>query len=266
VDIAPDGDVLVCTIRRPQIGGALRHVDCVALANAIEEAGFERMVRAVLIRSEGRNFCTGADLANANPPRVEGVKPTRRAVGSLAAELTSAPHRLIDVLWSCPLPTLAAVQGRAAGLGLHLALACDVVVAGQGASFSEPFLTRGFSADSGGTFLLPRLVGLARAKKLLYFGRPISAVIAETWGLIAEVVADDNLERASRSMVEELAAGPTVAIGLTKASLQRHQQSGDITDALRAEAGAVELSVRSDDFKEGIRAFNEKRPPVFHGR
>jgi 2-(1,2-epoxy-1,2-dihydrophenyl)acetyl-CoA isomerase len=158
------------------------------------------------------------------------------------------------------------VQGRASGLGLHVALACDVVVAGDSATFAEPFLARGFSADSGGTFLLPRLIGMARAKKLLFFGQPITASTAEAWGMIADVVPDDDLDSVSRARVRELAGAATVALGLTKASLHRHQQSSDITDALAAEATAVELSVRTDDFKEGIRAFEEKRPPTFNGR
>ena len=162
------------------------------------------------------------------------------------------------------MPCVSAVQGKAIGLGLHLAVVCDFVIAARDAGFVEPFCKRGFSVDSGGSFLLPRLVGLRRARQMLLRGREVDAATALDWGLIDDVVDADGLDAAALALAEELAAGPTFSLGHTK-NLLNSRAPDDLASALRAEADSVEATVRSADFKEGIRAFSEKRDPIFGG-
>ncbi|TDC72023.1 enoyl-CoA hydratase [Actinomadura sp. GC306] len=255
------GGVLHVTLARPDRANALRGGDMGVLLRALEDAAAGGAVRAVLLRGEGRNFCGGADLVAANAPG-GGERPP---LGAMIRNLSATAHRLVRTLWELPVPTVAAVQGRAAGLGLHLALACDFVVAADTAAFSEPFARRGFTADSGGTFLLPRLVGIARAKQMLIRGAVVPAARALEWGLIGEVVPADELAGTARDLAAELAAGPTLVHGLTKALISEHL-SADLPRALDAEARTVELSLRGEDFKEGIRAFLGRRAPAFTGR
>ncbi|MFA1538146.1 enoyl-CoA hydratase-related protein [Actinomadura monticuli] len=254
------GGVLRVTLARPDKANALRSEDIAALLRALEDAAAGGAVRAVLLRGEGRNFCGGADLAAANAQG--GDRPP---LGAMIRNLSASAHRLVRTLWELPVPAVAAVQGRAAGLGLHLALACDFVVAADTAAFSEPFARRGFTADSGATFLLPRLIGVARAKQMLIRGTVVPAPRALEWGLIADVVPADDLAGAAEELAAELAAGPTLVHGLTKALISDHL-GADLPRALDAEARTVELSLRGEDFREGIRAFLGRRDPAFTGR
>jgi 2-(1,2-epoxy-1,2-dihydrophenyl)acetyl-CoA isomerase len=253
-----DGAVLTITLDRPETGNALRQQECSAVREAVQQADGGGPVRAILIRSEGRHFCTGADLTSAN---AVDAKPT---AGRLSRGLALGAHGMIDALWDCPVPTVAAVQGTAIGLGLHLAIACDFTVAAEDATFAELFCKRGFSVDSGGSFLLPRLVGLRRAKQMLLRGIPVDAPTAADWGLVDEVVAGAELTAAAGRLAAELAAGPTFSLGHTK-RLLNHPAGDDLGEALRQEAASVEATIRSADFKEGLRAFSEKRDPVFGG-
>ncbi|MGI9162627.1 MAG: enoyl-CoA hydratase/isomerase family protein [Mycobacterium sp.] len=253
-----DGAVLHLILDRPEMGNALRGQDCVdavAILDAVDRKGD---ARAVLIRGEGKHFCTGADLVSANDP--DG-KPR---VGHLARSLAAGPHRLISALWNCPVPTISMVHGRAMGLGMHLAVACDFTVAAESAQFTAPFRSRGFSVDSGGSFLLQRLVGLRRARQLLLRGITIDGSTAADWGLVDTAVPAQSLLAEANSLAAELAAGPTFSLGHTKRLLNRFG-SGGIDDALTAEAASVEVTVRSGDFKEGLRAFAERREPRFDG-
>jgi 2-(1,2-epoxy-1,2-dihydrophenyl)acetyl-CoA isomerase len=255
-----DGDVLVCTINRPERGNALRHADMVAMAASFDRVSAEREARAVLLGSQGRHFCTGADLTPGS--RSEERPPT----GHLRQGLAAGAHRLIQSIWDCRVPVVVAIQGRADGLGCHLVAAADFAVASRSARFSEPFTARGFSADSGGTWLLTRRVGLTRAAMLLLRGQSLDGETALAWGLVTELVDDDELETVAINRAAELATGPTLAFSLTNELLKRHAEPGvSLATALKAEAMAVELSVRSDDFKEGMRAFAERRSPMFTG-
>ena len=253
------GSVLIITLDRPDKGNALRNQDCIAVADALDAVDGAGDVRAVLIRSEGKHFCAGADLVSANAP---GEKPS---AGHLGRALAAGPHRMIASVWNCAVPTVSAVTGRAIGLGLHLAVACDFTIATPGASFTEPFRHRGFSVDSGGSFLLPRLVGMRRARQMLLRGNVIDAHAALDWGLIDEVSPDDTLRKRAEALAAELAAGPTFSLGHTKHLLNRWAPA-TLDAALAAETHAVEATVRSADFKEGLRAFTERRDPEFTGR
>lgn len=253
-----NGGVLVVTIDRPDRGGSLRAGDMVDLGAAF--ASPPDGTRAILLRSEGRHFCTGADLSNAADRN--GKPPT----GHMRATLAEGAHALVRAVWDCPVPVVVAVQGRADGLGCHLAQAGDLVICGEGASFSEPFALRGFSVDSGGSWLLTRRIGLARATRMLMLGESVDADTAAAWGLCAEVVADADVDGRARAIASTLATGATLALSLTKRLLRSHAGGVDLWPAMEAESLAVELSIRSEDFKEGLRAFGERRSPQFTGR
>ena len=257
VVVEADDDVLVITIDRADKGNALRGVDMEAIADAVANAAREQSARAVLIRANGKHFCAGADLSS-------DARGDRQTIGGQMRGLQHTANRLVRTLWDTPLPVVAAVHGRAMGLGLHVALAADFVVAGESAKLQEPFANIGFSGDSGATFLLTRLVGVARAKELLLRATPISASTALEWGLIGHVCPDIAVEAESRALASELAAKPTFSIGVSKRLLHRHL-TVQIDEALEAEATAVELTIRSDDFKTGIRSFGSKTPPPFSG-
>lgn len=257
-----DDAVLVLTIERPERGNALDGPTTTALIRELEAVRTEpRAVRAVVLAGAGKHFCTGADLS---APAAGPAGPARPAIGHMVRNLAAGPHQLIETVWECPVPTLALVHGRASGLGLHLAAACDLAIAAEGSTFSEPFAQRGFNVDSGGSWLLPRRIGVTRAKQMLYLADPIDAAVALEWGLVAEVVPAGQLDARGRELARRLAQGPTFAISETKRLVQEHLTTG-LRQALDAEARAIELTIRSDDFKEGMRAFAQKRPPDFTG-
>jgi len=250
--------VLTLTINRPDRGNALDGPTVDMFIDVLEDlAADPGEVRAVLLRSEGRHFCTGADIGGAD-------RGPRGAIGHMVRSLGRGPHRLIELLWDCRLPVVAELTGRSSGLGLHVALTADVTVAAESATFAEPFTDRGFSVDSGGSWLLPRFVGLTRAKRMLYTSEVLDAPTALEWGLVSEVVPDALVVSRALGAAGTLARQATFALGVTKGLLHRHLQD-DLGSAVRAEAEAIELTIRSEDFKEGIRAFKEKRAPDFTG-
>jgi 2-(1,2-epoxy-1,2-dihydrophenyl)acetyl-CoA isomerase len=263
IETTRDGSLLVVTINRPDRGNALGGEAAVALADAFDEASLgSGEVRAVLLRAEGKHFCTGADIGGGR--RGSGGESARPINAHMVRGLASAHHRTISAAFHCRVPVVAAVHGAAIGFGFHLALACDMVVAGEGAYFEEPFTKRGFNVDSGGSWLLPSLVGLPRAKRLLYLAERLDAATALEWGLLAEVVPDDSLEATARRWADDLANRATQAIAATK-RLVNNSAHTDLDGALHDESMAVELTIRSRDFKEGMTAFVEKRPPEFTG-
>jgi 2-(1,2-epoxy-1,2-dihydrophenyl)acetyl-CoA isomerase len=157
------------------------------------------------------------------------------------------------------------VQGWAVGFGCNLALAADFTVAATDAVFWEPFVDRGFSPDSGSTWLLPRLIGLARARRMLLLGEKVSATDAAEWGLIHQAVSRPELDNAAEEVLDRLASGPTVAIGLAKQALSFGQHA-TLSQSMTQELFNLELSCRTSDFKEGLEAFQQRRAPKFHGR
>jgi 2-(1,2-epoxy-1,2-dihydrophenyl)acetyl-CoA isomerase len=255
---AVDG-VLQIRLDRPERKNALP-LDAISRINrALEDAATDDALRAVVIRSTGPDFCTGADWVASNTKG--GARPR---TGSIQRRTPVQAHRLIELLMEIQLPVVAVVRGWAAGLGCQLALASDFAIAAESARFWEPFLERGFSPDSGSTWLLPRFIGIARAKEMLLLGRKVTGTEAADWGLIHRAVPDDELDAAADELVARLAAGPTVAIGLTKRGIHRALE-GSFTEAMEAESNALELSSRTTDFKEGLTAFRESRPPDFTG-
>jgi 2-(1,2-epoxy-1,2-dihydrophenyl)acetyl-CoA isomerase len=260
IRVEPDGDVLRLVIARPEVRNALTDAALDVLADAVAVATTDDTTRVIAITAEGQHFCAGIDLPSVN------VAPSRRPrTGHVQRRLGTGAHRFVRAMWECQLQVVASVRGHAAGVGCNIALAADFVVASRTARFSEPFVARALTPDSGGTFLLPRLIGVARAKELLLLGEAIDATRAYDWGLVTRLVDDDDLETAAAALVTRLASAPTVAVGLTK-SLVHGSLEASLDQALEHEAMAEELAVRSPDFKEGLQAFVAKRPPEFGGR
>jgi 2-(1,2-epoxy-1,2-dihydrophenyl)acetyl-CoA isomerase len=215
-------------------------------------------VRVVALRSQGRHFCSGADVATI------GAGAGEPRVGDGMRRITNGAQRLIAAVLDCPKPVVAVVQGAAAGLGAHLAFACDLVVASEAAAFIEPFLLRGIVVDAGGAYLLPRLVGLQRAKELAFLADKLTAADAKDLGLVNRVVPAAELDGAAAELLGRLARAPTGALSLTKHLFNR-SLDGDRAASFLAEAMAQELQSRSHDATEGIAAFIERRPPRFQG-
>jgi 2-(1,2-epoxy-1,2-dihydrophenyl)acetyl-CoA isomerase len=252
--------VLSCTIDRPERKNAIDDEIVARLIAALESANQDENVRVVVLAGAGSDFCAGFDIISRNAP--SEAKPR---VGSIQRRLPFQTHRLIPQICSIQVPVVCAVQGWAAGIGLHLVLAADFAVVAEDARLWEPFMKRGFSPDSGGTWLLPLRVGEVRAREMLVLGRSLTGTEAADWGMVHRAVPPVELGSAVGEVVDQLVNGPTVAIGLTK-WLMHAGTSQDLASQLANEAYAMELSSRSEDFREGIAAFAEKRSPNFKGR
>jgi len=252
--------VLRVTLDRPKRRNAIDDTMAAALISYLEQAQNDADVRCVLLTGAGDDFCSGFDLVTRNAATEE-----RPRVGSIQRRLPGQAHRLLPLVLETQVPVVCAVRGWAAGIGLHLALASDFCVVARDARLWEPFTKRGFTPDSGGTWLLPRLVGVARAKELLMLGRELSGDEAAAWGLVYRTVEPADVETAATQVAARLAAGPTIALGLTKWLVHRGT-ARVFEEHLADEAFAMELSSRTEDFKEGLRAMSEKRDPDFSGR
>jgi 2-(1,2-epoxy-1,2-dihydrophenyl)acetyl-CoA isomerase len=258
-----DRGVLRLTLDRPEKRNAVDDTMMAALIDAFDAAGTDERVRVILLEGRGEHFCGGADIVARNADRAADA-PKPRA-GSIQRRLPTQAHRLVPLVCTVQVPVVCKVRGYAAGIGMQLALAADFTVAAHTATLWEPFVQRGFTPDSGATWLLPRRVGEVRARELLLLGRELSGIEAEDWGIVYRAVVGHELDDTVDALVAQLAAGPTVAIGLSKWLL--HQgASASLEQQLANEAFAMELSSRSEDFREGLRAFREKRPPEFNGR
>jgi 2-(1,2-epoxy-1,2-dihydrophenyl)acetyl-CoA isomerase len=254
------GPVLALTLDRADKRNAVNDVMLDALIGHLAAAGTDESVRVIRIDAEGDDFCAGSDLI-ANNARADR-KPR---VGSTQRRLPNKANRLIPLMLETQVPIVAVVRGWAAGLGFHIAMASDFCVAADDARFWEPFMSRGFTPDSGAAWLLPRLIGLVRTRQLLMLGEEISGATAADWGIIHGAHAGDELDSAADQLVTRLGDAPTVALGLTKWLLQSGNGL-DLDRHLQNEALALELSSRSDDFKEGLAAFRDKRDAKFQGR
>lgn len=253
-------EILCITLDRPSHKNSLTPASVRAVVEALEEAAANDAHRAILFDSSGPDFCTGADIVASNTKSLEKPK-----IGNLQRRTAVQAHRLIDVLTSIQLPVVCTVRGWAAGLGCQIALAADFTVAAETATFWEPFADRGFTPDSGATWLLPRLVGIARAKELLLLGEKVTGKQAAAWGMIYRAVPDDQLDDVAGALVRRLAHGPTVALGLAKRCINSALEL-TLVEAMEKEALALELSTRSSDFREGLAAFGERRAPKYRGR
>jgi len=257
-----ENDVAWITLNRPEQRNAVNADLRDELVAVFTDARTNPSVRALVLTGSGKGFCTGADLSGrgAGPG---GSSPSSPGAGREL--MKSSSQRLMRAVWDLEKPVVAAVNGVAAGLGSHLAFASDFVIAAAEARFIEIFVRRGIAVDAAGAFLLPRLIGLQKAKELVFFGDDLSADEAHRVGLVTRVVPADQLIATARQWAERLAAGPTFAIGLSKRLLNRSLESSFET-ALEEEALAQMLVTQSEDTREGMQAFMERRPPQFKGR
>jgi 2-(1,2-epoxy-1,2-dihydrophenyl)acetyl-CoA isomerase len=228
------------------------------VAEALARVEQDDDIRALLITGAGRGFCAGQDLADrAVAPGGDGV--------DLGESLENRYNPLIRRLVNLPKPVVCAVNGVAAGAGANIAFAADIVFAAKSAKFIQSFANIGLVPDSGGTWILPRLVGQARAMGLALTGQPIAAEQAESWGLIWRAVDDAKLMEEANALVEQLARGPTKGYAAIKAAI-RHSWSTSLNDQLDHERDRQRELGRSADYREGVAAFTEKRKPKFSGR
>jgi 2-(1,2-epoxy-1,2-dihydrophenyl)acetyl-CoA isomerase len=258
VNYEKKGNIAVIELNRPDALNALSRQLTVDLTNAIKKAS-EDSSRCILLTAAGRAFCSGGDLRE--------MKLLWEQEGRIEAFL-EAPleelHGLITLIRETPIPFIAVVAGVCAGAGTNVALACDLVIAAEGAKFNEAFVKIGLSPDCGGTFFLPRAVGSKLAAELLMTGSTISAERAAEIGMINRVLPADEIAEQALAMAEKLALGPTAAIARVKNMLNK-TFSNSLSDQLALEHRMQLESGRGDDFKEGVSAFLEKRPPEFKG-
>ena len=253
VETARDGGVLTITLNRPDVLNALTGETHKQLRGALKEARADD-VRAVVLTGAGRGFCVGQDL-----------KEFQEGAGDISDRLRANYHPTVLAIRGLEKPVLAAVNGAAAGAGISLACACDLRIAADSATFVPAFINIGLVPDSGGTFFISRLLGYARAFEWMASGRKLTAAEALAWGLVSDVVEADGLAARAAEVAAEWAALPTRGIGLTKRLFDRAPLAS-LDEQLELEAQLQAVAAGSEDFREGVTAFLEKREPRFSGR
>ena len=247
--------IATITLNRPHRLNALVHQTIRETHSALDDAADDDDIRVVILKGAGRAFCSGDDMND----MVDPLRPLPRQ--GREDYRPEGYHSLVIALRELRKPVVACVHGYALGAGFELALACDFVIAAEEATFGMVLITRGMV---GGTYLLPRLVGLNRAAELILLGETFDARRAEELGLINRVVPADTLEEEVQELAGQLAKAPTAAIGLAKTALNRGL-SMSLREGMEYQGLALALSIMTDDFKEGVLAFTEKRPPRFTG-
>jgi 2-(1,2-epoxy-1,2-dihydrophenyl)acetyl-CoA isomerase len=253
VETSREGAVLTITLNRPDVLNAFNAALHEGLAAALKEARGPD-VRAVVVTGAGRGFCVGQDLTE-----------FREAPGDIGSRLRSTYHPNVLAVRALEKPVIAAVNGVAAGAGMSFACACDLRIAADSASFVPAFINIGLVPDSGGSYFVTRILGPARAFEWLASGRKLTAAEAHAWGLVSEVVETDALAARAAEVAGQLAALPTRGIGMTKRLID-HALHATLEQQLEREAELQTAATQTEDFKEGVAAFLEKRSPEFRGR
>lgn len=246
-----DGYAII-TLNRPEVKNALNAQMRAELLHAVKAA--EKLARAIVFRGNGDAFCSGQDLSDKSVNAV-----------NLERVLRDEYVPLLRAIYDCPLPTICAVNGAAAGAGANLALAADVVIAAESAFFLQAFTRIGLIPDAGGTYWLPRQIGFARAMGAALFAEPISARQAADWGMIWEAVPDEDFDAHWRARAAKLGSGPTMAYSYTKQAI-RESFGNSLEKQLLLEARLQGKCGKTRDFREGVLAFLEKRPADYEGR
>lgn len=247
--------VLHLTLNRPDVFNAFNDTQSYELQDALKAAGKDESIRVVVLSGAGKAFCSGQDL--------KAIADSKDR--SLADSLYKRYNPIIRAMRNLPKPIICRLNGVAAGAGCSLALACDMIVAAENASLIEVFINVGLVLDSGSSYFLPRLVGSARAFEMATMGTKVSAKQALEWGMVNRVVAPEELDNAVMELTGYYKAAPTKAIALMKKMLNKSFHS-DLETMLEYEAFCQEVAGRSEDNREGVKAFNEKRKPAFVGR
>jgi enoyl-CoA hydratase/carnithine racemase len=251
--------IATLTLNRPErlnaLGGTLRQ----DLHDAVTRAGADPEVRVMVVTGAGKGFCSGGDV------KAMGEAKAGQRERPLIEKIAPGRDRTLLAMREAPQPIIAAVNGAAAGAGMNLALGCDLRIASTNAKFTQAFVKRGLHPDWGGTYFLPRVVGMAKACEMIFTGEVIDAAEALRLGIVSQVVAPEELLPTAYDLARRIAAGPPVAIRLAKRSLYANEDL-DLRGALQIETMAQNICFETEDATEGIRAFGEKRAPIFKGR
>ena len=251
--------IATLTLNRPErlnaLGGTLRQ----DLQDAVTRAGADPEVRVMVVTGAGKGFCSGGDV------KAMGEAKASQRERPLIEKIAPGRDRTLLAMREAPQPIIAAVNGAAAGAGMNLALGCDLRIASTNAKFTQAFVKRGLHPDWGGTYFLPRVVGMAKACEMIFTGEVIDAAEALRLGIVSQVVAPEELLPTAYDLARRIAAGPPVAIRLAKRSLYANEDL-DLRGALQIETMAQNICFETEDATEGIRAFGEKRAPIFKGR
>ncbi|GAB3432592.1 2-(1,2-epoxy-1,2-dihydrophenyl)acetyl-CoA isomerase PaaG [Massilia solisilvae] len=252
-----DNGIAILTLNRPDKLNSFTQAMHLEVRHALEQVQSDRSVRVLVLTGAGRGFCAGQDLSD------RAVEPGSPGV-DLGASVEQFYAPLVMSLRSLPMPVICAVNGVAAGAGANLALACDIVLAAKSASFIEAFCKLGLIPDTGGTWHLPRTVGMARAMGLAMLGEKLPAEKAEEWGLIWRAVPDESLMEEAMKMATHFASAPTKGLAFTKKALQA-SYANTLPQQLQLEADMMRELGYSHDYREGVAAFMAKRAPQFKG-
>ncbi len=257
-----DDGVAILTLNRPESRNALSDELSPAMRRIFPRLAEDDAVRSVLITGAGTAFCAGGDVKGMGGG---GTRRTPRTREEAIEDLTERQRALTGALYALPKPTLAALPGPAAGAGLSIALACDLRIAAESAFVTTGFANIGLSGDYGASFFLTQLVGTAKARELFYSAERVDARTCERLGIVNRVVPGDALEEETLALAHRLASGPPLAYAHMKRNLDRALRE-DLRACLAGEAAAMVQSGQTEDHREAVRAFIEKRPPVFRGR
>jgi 2-(1,2-epoxy-1,2-dihydrophenyl)acetyl-CoA isomerase len=257
IEYEVDSGVAVLTLNRPDALNSFTVEMHGEVLEVLQSAAGDRSVRAVLITGKGRGFCAGQDLND------RAVSPGE-SMPDLGESVENYYNPLIRRITTMEKPVICAVNGVAAGAGANIALACDIVIAARSANFIESFAKLGLIPDSGGTWHLPRLVGMARAKGLAMLGPKVSAEQAEAWGMIWQVVDDDALMDAALGLAKQMATQPTRGFAFTKQAFAA-SAANSLDQQLDLERDLMRAAGRTHDYQEGVKAFLEKRQPEYKG-
>jgi 2-(1,2-epoxy-1,2-dihydrophenyl)acetyl-CoA isomerase len=257
-----DQSVARITLNRPDVLNSFNRRMATELREALDAAAHDSAVRAILLTGSGRAFCAGQDLAEATPALAGATGASQLDLGVIVRD---SYNPIIRAIRQIEKPVVCAVNGAAVGAGANLALACDIVLASAEASFVQAFVKIGLIPDSGGTFFLPRLVGMARATAMMMLGEKIPAARALEYGMIYQVCGPAALMEASLAVAKTVAALPTKALGLTKRGLNA-SFGRDLDAQLSMEEELQRMAGQTSDFTEGVTAFLEKRKPTFTGK
>ena len=259
------GSVAWITIDRPEAGNALNPPCRDRVRDILNGLNTSHRARCAVITATGdRFFCTGADLRHSYGATDRSTDVPERIMGDVRRGMLDGQYPLFNALLECDVPVIAAVNGTAAGMGAHLALACDLVIAGDRAKFVEVFARRGLVPDALGPWLLPRIIGVRRTMELFLLAEDLPADQAHAYGLVNRVVPHDEVQPAAAEWAERLAAGPSRSFALTKWLVNRSLDTDRATMA-HEEAAAVELNAGTQDAAEGVAAFQQRRPPEWKG-
>jgi enoyl-CoA hydratase/carnithine racemase len=251
--------VATITLNRPERLNALNPGLRQELLEAVTDSDARDDVRVIVVTGAGRGFCSGGDVKAMNEANEAG------RTGALEDKVDPVRDKAVLAMRDASKPLIAAVNGAAAGAGMNIALACDIRIASRQARFGQTFSRRGLHPDWGGTYFLPRIVGMAKACELIFTGKMIDAGEALQLGIVSRVVEHDDLMSAALDLAKSIAAGPPIAIRLAKRAMYKSLNSS-LRDALEFETYAQNICRETEDAKEGIRAFVEKREPQFRGR